>query len=111
MQIAIYIQRSFAAKIGGQDLGQLHRTVNLLAIFQNCNQASPDGEPRPVQRMDKLRFAPVGGFETCIHASRLEIPRGRDRADLAIGVLTRQPRFDVIGTAGTEPHITGTSSD
>ena len=57
--------------------------------------------------MHELRFAAICGFEPCVHPPRLKIPRGRDRADLAVGVLTGEPGLDVKGPARAKAHVTG----
>ena len=46
-----------------------------------------------------------------IHPPRLEIAAHRTGRDFAIGLLTRQPDFDVIGLAGAEPHVAGAQHD
>src|SRR5579871_1332629 len=62
-----------AAHIGTQRLGNEHRTVRLLIIFQNRHERASDGEPRAVQRMDEAGVL----FALCtvarIHAAGLEV--------------------------------------
>ena len=61
--------------------------------------------------MHKLRFSTIGGLEPCVHAARLKIAGGGNRADLAIGVLTGQPRLDVKGPPRAKPHVPGAQND
>lgn len=87
--------------------GQIHRSIGLLAIFQNRDQAAANSEAGAVERMHEFGFAPGCRAETGIHAAGLKIATDGNRADLAVGVLAGQPDLQIMGFCGAKAHIAG----
>jgi hypothetical protein len=81
------------------------------SVFQHRDQAAPHGEAGAVERVHEFRLAAACGAEPGVHPPRLEIAAGRDRGDLAIGVLPRQPDLDVMGAPRAEAHVAGAQHD
>ncbi|MNY29688.1 hypothetical protein D3C86_1637430 [compost metagenome] len=57
--------------------------------------------------MNELRRLVVLAAITRIHAPRLEIAADGARRNFAVGVLARQPNFQIVGLARAETHIAG----
>ena len=97
--------------VGTQRLGNGDRTVGVLIIFHERDQRAPNREAGTVQCVDEARLAAVGRLVLHTHAACLEILAIAAGADLAVGILRREPDLDVIGLGGSEAHIAGTEDD
>src|SRR5690606_12657629 len=85
-----------------------HRAIFLLVVFQHGDKAATNSSARAVERVDVaqgLLFA--GRAIPRFHTACLEIAAHRDRRDLAIGILAREPYFKVIGATRAKAHVAG----
>ncbi len=56
-ELALGRQPRLAAEPGVERLGQVDRSVGLLAVLQDRDQAAADGEAGAVQRVDEIGLA------------------------------------------------------
>src|SRR5690606_29597442 len=81
------------------------RAVLVLIVLHDGKQEPPDGDARAIEGVNELSPLAAAWPVPCIHATRLEVSAVRTAGDFAIGLLTRQPDFDVVGLASTETHV------
>lgn len=82
----------------------------MLSLFEERGQGAPDGEAGAVEGDDRLGLAgmPAGADVGSAGLERAEV---RDRGDLAVRVLTRDPDLDVVRELGGEAGVTGGQLD
>src|SRR5260370_4938673 len=80
-----------------------------LKVFQDRDHRPADREAGAVERMHmrRPRALLAGRAIARVHPSRLEWPAIRAAGDFAVGILARQPDFDVIRFPGGKPHVAG----
>src|SRR3954454_11211859 len=78
-----------------QDRGDLDAAVLCLVVLQQRDQGAGNRDRGAVERVDVLELAAVGPVAD-VQAARLEVGRVRGRGDLAVSLLTGQPRLEVI---------------
>ena len=97
-----------------QHLRDQHRPIRLLIVFQNGHECAADGQPGPIEGMDKLCFRIL--LPDCTLISNTG-PPGLKSFKVAAGgylsivILERKPDFDVVGLRRGKPHIAGTEGD
>src|SRR5439155_13370414 len=73
--------------------GNLHRPILALEVLQHCEQPAV-GCRSAVERVHGLR--PAVRAEANLQPARLEVSRIRAGGDLAVALLAREPRLDVV---------------
>src|SRR3546814_6928870 len=73
-----------------------------------CSSDLPHGEAGTVQSVQQLRFAGGGITPARLHAARLIAAKVRAGRNLAIGILTRQPDFQIVGACRRETQVATT---
>jgi hypothetical protein len=91
-------------------LRQPHRTVRLLACFDQCREHTRQGKAGTVQRVAEA-ILPVRVLEPQVHATRLEVLEVRTARHLQIPILPGRPRLEVVRLGRSKPHITGAKLD
>src|SRR5690606_32981711 len=89
-------------------LGDQYGPVFLLVVLHDSNEAAANRGARTIEGMDiagRLLFA--RGAVARLHAPGLEVAADRNRGNLAVGILSRQPDFQIIGAAGAKTHVAG----
>src|SRR6266704_1485451 len=84
--------------------------VGPLIVLHDRDQGPAYRKPRSVQRVHQLG-PPLLVPEARLHAPRLECLEIAARGDLAIGILTGQPDFDIVSFGGCESHVSRTKRD
>src|SRR6266496_2297868 len=82
----------------------VHAAIGALIVLHDRDQGAPHGEAGTVQGVHQLGPALLVA-EARLHAPRLERLAVAARGNLPIGVLPRQPDFDVVGFGGLEAHV------
>src|SRR5579864_4166039 len=96
-----------AAHIRLEGLRHGNRPVSLLEILEHGDERAPHGKAGAVERMHEPCPLAVLRPETPLHPPCLEIAAIGAAGDFAIGALSRQPYFDVIGLARGKAHVAG----
>jgi len=78
-----------------QNLRHRHRAVGLLIIFHQSGDDSRRGNGRVVERVSEAEFACLVTIAD-VQTTRLKIVKVRSGVGLAIGLLRRQPNFQII---------------
>src|SRR4051812_25927911 len=96
-----------AIHIGAEHLGNEDAAIGALIILEHRDQRAPDCQAGAVEGVNMAQPAaaarPVAGF----HAPRLEIAAYRAARYFAIGILTGEPHFEIVGHARAEAHVAG----
>ena len=88
--------------------------IRLLVVFEDGQEGAADGQPGPVESVDKLCFRALlsnWALISNIGPPSLKSFKVAARGDLPIVALGRKPDFDVIGLCRGESHIAGTEGD
>src|SRR6266581_4035111 len=93
-----------SAHVGLQGRRDVHAAIGALIVLHDRNQRPAYREPRPVQGVHQLWLALLVA-EARLHAPRLERLAVAARGNLPVGVLARQPDFEVVGLRCLEPHV------
>src|SRR5690606_27564823 len=98
-------------EVRSQRLRDGHGSVRLLAVLQERDQRTTDGQGRAVQRMHEARALLALAAAAGAHAPRLKLAAGRAAGYLTIGPLPRQPYLDVEGPPGGKADVAGAEID
>src|SRR5205085_9569483 len=90
-----------------QHRGDLDAAVVALPIFYYRNDRPTDGDRGSVQRVGEARRGVIRRAVAGIQATRLVVGRVRARGQLAIALLTGQPRLDVVLLRGRRAEVPG----
>ena len=83
-------------------------------MLEDCHERAADGQPRPIDCMDKLCFRillPDWALISNTGPPGLKSFKVAARGDLPIVVLRREPDLYVVGFRCRESHITGAEYD
>src|ERR1700704_6068577 len=89
-------------------------SIRLLIVFEDCHERAADGQPGPIDGMDKLCFCILLSDWALISNTGppgLKSFKVAAGGDLPIVVLRREPDFDIVGLRRGESHIAGAEGD
>mmetsp|Transcript_1075 Transcript_1075/g.1642 ORF Transcript_1075/g.1642 Transcript_1075/m.1642 type:complete len:501 (-) Transcript_1075:722-2224(-) len=98
------MQYGDAPHVGAQHLRHRDAAIGVLVVLQHGHQRAAHGQAGAVQRVHQFVLA-QGVLEARLHAAGLEGAHVRAGADLAVGVLRRQPDLQVIGLDRAKAHV------
>src|SRR5216684_4922938 len=87
-----------------------HRPILILVVLEDGHDSAADGQAGTVEGVNVARLL-LRCAVADVGAPGLEVEEVRAGADLAIGLLPRQPHFQVVGLGRGEAHVAGGEGD
>src|SRR5690606_23069330 len=100
-----------AVHVSAQSLGHRDAAILVLIVLEHGHQGTANSETGTIDGVQEFRLAGDGIAPTCLHATRLEVTEVAARGNLAVGVLARQPHFEIVGLARGEADVTTAEND